>query len=440
MPLLTLFGASNELPEEEELTALYDRFLLRFVVSYIAEDFRFLRMLESQKTPQRTTLTLAELTELQHEVREITLPAHVYRSIADIRRELNKKTSRPRIAAIGNPYPCCKPMLTLEGETEVYEKHLFFLEHVLWRDPAEHEPVRGTIRELLLGYEEEITELLYESREIRDSALQSARTSDERARALIELHTKLRNILTKVDQIMEKASTARPALGTRAHGAPRNRATAKRHVGAVLMPPRRKPKAPLKRVFQPLPKNSFWIKNDAYDLRVWGHLRAESPSCVSSKTKAALSCRTLAHFCRTFFALLFKYNIIYHGDAEVLPSALLNQKFLQAIQHGAQYDFLREQTLLNEAHAGFVDAYPGERLLTLVREEKFLTRRDMRDLWDIQKQEELLGQKIEEYDNADTIPRRSDVRRGQEGFTKAKERMGGEVQGAEALLRHKTQH
>src|SRR5882672_1304256 len=74
VPLLTLFGASNELPEEEELTALYDRFLLRFVVNYIAEDFRFLRMLESQKTPERTTLTLAELTEMQQHVREITLP------------------------------------------------------------------------------------------------------------------------------------------------------------------------------------------------------------------------------------------------------------------------------------------------------------------------------------------------------------------------------
>ena len=32
-----------------------------------------------------------------------------------------------------------------------------------------------------------------------------AEASDERARALIEFHTKLRNILTKVDQIMEKA-------------------------------------------------------------------------------------------------------------------------------------------------------------------------------------------------------------------------------------------
>src|SRR5215204_2465150 len=166
VPLLTLFGASNELPEEEELTALYDRFLLRFVVGYIVEDFRFLRMLESQAAPERTILTLADLNEIQQQTRRVTIPAHVYRSIADIRRELNKKN----IQASDRRYHQCLGLLQayafIEGESQVYEKHLFFLEHVLWRDPAEHEPVRNTIRELLLGYEEEITELLYESREI----------------------------------------------------------------------------------------------------------------------------------------------------------------------------------------------------------------------------------------------------------------------------------
>ena len=205
VPLLTLFGASNELPEEEELTALYDRFLLRFVVNYIAEDFRFLRMLESQAQPQRTLLSLAELKELQQAVRAVSLPSHVYRGIADIRRELNKKN----IVASDRRYRQSLALLQahafLEGATEVQEKNLFFLEHVLWRDPAEQDQVRGTIRELLLGYEEEITELLYESREIRESALQPGRASEERARALIEFHTKLRNILTKVDQIVEKA-------------------------------------------------------------------------------------------------------------------------------------------------------------------------------------------------------------------------------------------
>lgn len=205
VPLLTLFGASNELPEEEELTALYDRFLLRFVVGYIGEDFRFLRMLESQTLPERTVLTLAELTELQKAVAALPTPQHVYRGIADIRRELNKKNLQASDRRYRQSLALLQAHAFLEGAPEVQEKDLFFLEHVLWRDPADHEAVRNTIRELILGYEEEIVELLYESREIRDAAGLSGKTSDERARALIELHTKLRNILVKVDQIMEKA-------------------------------------------------------------------------------------------------------------------------------------------------------------------------------------------------------------------------------------------
>ena len=205
VPLLTLFGASNELPEEEELTALYDRFLVRFVVNYIAEDFRFLRMLESPPQNERTCLTLGELQELQAAARDVTIPSHAYRSIADIRRALNAKNIQASDRRYRQSLNLLQAHAYLDSATEVQEKNLFFLEHVLWRDPAEHAAVRDTIRELLLGYEQEITELLYESREIRESAVQPGQSSDERARALIELHTKLRNILGKVDLIMERA-------------------------------------------------------------------------------------------------------------------------------------------------------------------------------------------------------------------------------------------
>jgi uncharacterized protein with von Willebrand factor type A (vWA) domain len=204
------------------------------------------------------------------------------------------------------------------------------------------------------------------------------------------------------------------------------------------MPPRRTTKAPAKRVFQPLPKNSFWIDNDAYDRRVWEHLRRESPSLRELEDNGATLLPHFGPLLQDIFCLLFKNNIQYHTDSEVLPSALLNRKFLDAIHHGNQYDFLRDQTLLNEAHAGLSTLILGERLLALVREEKFLHRRDLRDLWDIQKQEEVVGQKIEEYDNADTIPEDQLSEEGKKALQKAKEKMAGEVQGAEALLRHKT--
>src|ERR1044072_2497587 len=129
VPLLTLFGASNELPEEEELTALYDRFLVRFIVGYIVEDFRFLRMLESQKAPQRTMLTLAELEDMQQQVCDVSLPAHVFRSIADIRRELNKKNIQASDRRYRQALPLLQAHAYLEGRNEVVEQDWFFLEH-----------------------------------------------------------------------------------------------------------------------------------------------------------------------------------------------------------------------------------------------------------------------------------------------------------------------
>jgi uncharacterized protein with von Willebrand factor type A (vWA) domain len=203
------------------------------------------------------------------------------------------------------------------------------------------------------------------------------------------------------------------------------------------MPPKRARRAPVKRVFEPLPKNSFWILNDAYDRRVWQQLRAESPSLRELEEKGAAFLPHFGSLLQDIFCLCFKYNINYLESRDVLASALLNEKFLRSIHQGAQYEFLREQTLLNEAHAGLSTLILGERLLALIREEKLLTRRDMRDLWDIQKQEEIVGQKIEEYENADTIPEDQLSEEGKEALDRAKQRMGGEVQGAEALLRQK---
>lgn len=205
------------------------------------------------------------------------------------------------------------------------------------------------------------------------------------------------------------------------------------------MPPRRPPRVPVRRVFEPLPKNSFWILNDAYDRRVWQQLRADASSLRELEEKGAALLPHFGSLLQDIFCLLFKYNVSYVEERLVLASALLNEKFLRSIHRGAQYEFLREQTLLNEAHAGLSTLILGERLLALIREEKLLTRRDMRDLWDIQKQEEIVSQKIEEYENADTIPDDQMSEEGKKALDQAKQRMGGEVQGAEALLRQKTQ-
>ena len=206
VPLITLFGASNELPEDDELTALYDRFLLRFVVDYIEEDYRFLRMLEASPPEARVSITLAELNRMQLEADAQTVPGHVHRTLAEVRRELGKKQIVASDRRYRQSLALMKAHSYLEDDAQVSDRSLLFLQHILWREPSERADVASTIREIVLGYEEEARELLYQAREIGEYVKRPWDTEELRSHALIEGHTKLRNILAQVGQIIEKAS------------------------------------------------------------------------------------------------------------------------------------------------------------------------------------------------------------------------------------------
>src|SRR5260370_35034183 len=82
-----MFGASNELPDEDELTALYDRFMLRFMADYITEEHGFIRMMAGIAERARATLTFAELGELRGTTAAGNVPGPILESIGQIRRE-----------------------------------------------------------------------------------------------------------------------------------------------------------------------------------------------------------------------------------------------------------------------------------------------------------------------------------------------------------------
>lgn len=203
VPLLTLFGASNELPEDDELLALYDRFLLRFAVDYIQEDFRFLHMLQiqTQRPAERTTLTLDELRQLQARTQAVTVPDAVLGVITDVRRELRTKDILASDRRYHQSIGLLQAVASLDGRSVVTETDVFFLEHVLWKEPSEQAAVHSVIHGLIHGYEDEVQELLFQTRELRDYAERPWEDAEQRARAIIEAHTKIRNILVKVEEI-----------------------------------------------------------------------------------------------------------------------------------------------------------------------------------------------------------------------------------------------
>jgi MoxR-like ATPase len=207
VPLISMFGASNELPDEDELTALYDRFMLRFMVDYISEEFRFLKMLEGAKPEARTVMTFAELDAARAEIANVSMASGIIRSIADLRRELAAQQIIVSDRRWKNSLDVLRAHAIVLGRNVVTEDDLIFLEHVLWKDPEEQPKVREAIRRLVKGYEEEARELLIQSQELKEYALDRQWESEElRNRALIEAHTKIANILVKFDHLLREAS------------------------------------------------------------------------------------------------------------------------------------------------------------------------------------------------------------------------------------------
>jgi len=212
VPLVTLFGASNELPDEEELTALYDRFMFRFITDYISEDFRFLKMLEGGGDGVRTTLTFEDLEELSATAAAIRVPGSILSEIAELRHALAREQIIVSDRRWKHSLDVLRARAALAGRSAVVEDDLMFLEHVLWKDPEERPKVREVLRRLVRGFEEEARELLIQSQELRDYTQRQWESEEMRKRALVEAHTKIANILVKFETLLQEASEAGRAI------------------------------------------------------------------------------------------------------------------------------------------------------------------------------------------------------------------------------------
>mgnify|MGYP001195818184 FL=1 len=206
IPLITLFGASNELPsEEDELEALYDRFLLRYVVDYIKEDFRFLKMLNSDDGETGgLTITSSELESCAAGAREVAVPSNILKLISRIRKELAKKGIVPSDRRYKHSVSLLKARAYLEGRGSVSEEDLRLFENVLWREPGERAEIQSVIHQSLHGYKDRLRELLIQAKELEGYSRREWENEEMLIKANIEAQTKLKHISSRLGELVEE--------------------------------------------------------------------------------------------------------------------------------------------------------------------------------------------------------------------------------------------
>ncbi|BAL23477.1 AAA family ATPase [Azoarcus sp. KH32C] len=155
IPLQALIAASNELPTgQEELDALYDRFLVRSFVDYVSEDNLPLLFASSGEMPEPRRLDASELRDIRQAAQAVTLPPDIVSAIQRIwaeHKQTFKEDRRENLSdrrlkkAVGL---LCVSAAT-NGRSEVDLSDLLLLKDCLWNHPDNVIKVRELVMNTL---------------------------------------------------------------------------------------------------------------------------------------------------------------------------------------------------------------------------------------------------------------------------------------------------
>ncbi|QWZ65852.1 AAA family ATPase [Aeromonas sp. FDAARGOS 1417] len=157
VPLRSLIAASNELPTgQEELGALYDRFLIRSFVDYVSQDSLH-RLFSFGSSKQPNPLTLGELKELDKLVASIEIPEAIREAVIQIwqgHRELFKEDRREGLSdrRLVKVIRLLKISALTNNRREVDLSDLMLLRHCLWGHPDNIGKVGDLLRRTLTKF------------------------------------------------------------------------------------------------------------------------------------------------------------------------------------------------------------------------------------------------------------------------------------------------
>lgn len=211
VPLISMYAASNEVPTDDALSALFDRFLLRVRVDYLdSYHFRSLlqkgieleaRVLNPSTQPLKPIVSARELRETQHQFGNLLSFSEDFLTtfkglVFQIRSEGVGLSDR-RIVKLLKLFSASA---VFDGRREVNDSDLFVLRHV-WNTPEQEEILQEIVGPVLDQWYEQhpdqarigatptnLQDLLEELRAIRETLTGSEVLSD------MQLFSQLRNL------------------------------------------------------------------------------------------------------------------------------------------------------------------------------------------------------------------------------------------------------
>lgn len=151
VPLKTLFGVSNELPDKETLEALNDRFMLRMEVERIQEDDNFYSMIQGDYDSSSDIQTSLALEDVDYVSKQgcdsIIIPEESGISYTRLKHtlihnEAIEVSDRRLVGAIRN---VMRVSAYLNNRSEIDMSDFFLLENIAWNNHVEQKKVKTAV-------------------------------------------------------------------------------------------------------------------------------------------------------------------------------------------------------------------------------------------------------------------------------------------------------
>lgn len=163
VPLQALIAASNELPTgQEELAALYDRFLVRGFVDYVGPDglgqMLGASVVQHQTLPERLRITSADMKKLREKAKAVTVPPAIGQALLEIwsahknafRDDAREQLSDRRLMKCLN---LMRVSAATNGRDEVDLSDVMLLKDCLWHHPDNLQKINKLMMKVLSSYE-----------------------------------------------------------------------------------------------------------------------------------------------------------------------------------------------------------------------------------------------------------------------------------------------
>ena len=215
VPLISMFGASNEPPEDDSLMALHDRFIFRMNVEYVKEAGNKKRMFANYINDRagltglaaKTTITLDEINELQNATRKVKVPKMLINEFVHLVDKLEKSGIVISDRRQNECFKVIQGSAVLRGSFTASLEDLNSLVYVLWETEDQIPTIESIIAKAANPYDERFTSLKNNFQQVKDN-IENTTNPIEKAKKSIESKGAIDKIVAKTNKLIQEASQA----------------------------------------------------------------------------------------------------------------------------------------------------------------------------------------------------------------------------------------